>query len=84
MTSAKLSKENNLIKYTEEHVIIQTTCSLVFPSSTNREIRHLHVCSRATTAKKCAKTRGARAKLLFAKKTYCFFAVLVAVAVVDA
>ena len=60
------------------------TCFLVFPSSTNREIRHLHVCSRATTAKKCAKTRGARAKLLFAKKTYCFFAVLVAVAVVDA
>ena len=60
------------------------TCFLVFPSSTNREKRHLHVCSRATTAKKCAKTRGARAKLLFAKKTYCFFAVLVAVAVVDA
>ena len=60
------------------------TCSLVFPSSTNREIRQLHVCSRATTAKKCAKTRGARAKLLFAKKTYCFFVVLVAVAVVDA
>ena len=60
------------------------TCFLVFPSSTNREIKHLHVCSRATTAKKRAKTRGARAKLLFAKKTYCFFAVLVAVAVVDA
>ena len=28
------------------------SCFLVFPSSTKREIRHLHVCSRATTAKK--------------------------------
>ena len=27
------------------------SCFLVFPSSTNREIKHLHVCSRATTAK---------------------------------
>ena len=29
MTSAKLSRENNLIKYTEEHVIIQTVCSYI-------------------------------------------------------
>ena len=45
---------------------------LVFRSSTKREI----------TAKKCTKLRGARAKLFFCQaETYCFFAVLVAVAV---
>ena len=37
----------------------------MFPSSTEREIRHFHVVVEATTAKKCTKKRDARAKLLF-------------------
>ena len=40
--------------------------------------------SRATKAKKCTKKRDARAKLFFANINHCFFAVLVAVAVVVA
>ena len=48
---------------------------LVFTSSTKREI----------AAKECTKKRDARAKLFFRQaETYCFFAVLVAVAVVVA
>ena len=47
----------------------------MFTSSTKREI----------AAKECTKKRDARAKLFFRQaETYCFFAVLVAVAVVVA
>ena len=35
------------------------SCCLAFPSSTKRETESLSRCSRATTAKKCAKKRDA-------------------------
>ena len=63
------------------------SCCLLFPSSTNREIRQFSSrCSRATTAEKCTKKRNERAKLLFCQyiKAYWFFVVLVAVVVVVA
>ena len=40
------------------------------PSSTKREIRNFHVVVVQKRAKKCTKKRDARAKLLFAYKTY--------------
>ena len=45
----------------------------LFTSPLKREIRHFSRRSRAKTGKKCTKKRDARAKLLFAYKTFWFF-----------
>ena len=55
----------------------------LFTSSIEREIRHFHVVGVQKRAKKCTKKRDARAKMLFACKTFCFFDDLIAVRVVD-
>ena len=55
------------------------SCCLVFTFSTKRDIRHFHVIVSQRQLKNVKKKRDARAKLLF-----CFFAVLVDVAVVFA
>ena len=60
------------------------SCSLVFPPSTNREIRHVHVVVVQRRQRNVQKSVMHVQSCCFAQQTFCFFAVLIAVAVVVA
>ena len=60
------------------------SCCLVFPSSTKREIRQFHVVVVQRRQRNVQKSVMHVQSCCFANQTYCFFAVLVAVAVVVA
>ena len=58
------------------------SCFLVFPSSTKREIRHFHIVVVQQWLRNVQKSRCTCKVVVSLIKTYCFFAVLIAVAVV--
>ena len=62
----------------------EENCCFVFPSSTKREIRHFHVVVVQRRQRNVQKSVMHVQSCCFANQTRCFFAVLVAVAVVVA
>ena len=60
----------------------EENCCFVFPSSTNREIRHFHVLVVQRRQRNIQKSVMHVQSCCFANQTHCFFAVLVDVVVV--